>query len=119
MTRKGDFSKSVKKLVRERANWVCELPGCDASAIDVDHKKPLWQGGTNTLDNAQLLCKKHHAAKTAREAPERAKADRQSGRKGQYARRQRAKAEGRHKGIQSRGFDKRFKRKMNGEVVKA
>lgn len=106
MTRKGDFSTHVKKLVRERANWTCELPGCDRSAIDVDHKRPLWQGGTNALDNAQLLCKKHHDAKTAKEAPERAKCDRQSGRKGQYARRKRAKEEGRHKGIQGGGFKK-------------
>ena len=119
MTRKGDFSPHIKKLVRERANWTCELPGCDASAIDVDHIIPLWRGGTNTLDNAQLLCKKHHAAKTAKEAPERSKCDRQGGRKGQYARRKRAKEEGRHNGIQSRGFQRhpKLKRTIGGKVV--
>jgi 5-methylcytosine-specific restriction endonuclease McrA len=118
MTREGDFSQRIKQQARERANWTCELPGCDESAIEVDHKKPLWQGGDNSLGNAQVLCKKHHAAKTKREAPMRAKADRQAGRKGQYARRQKAKANGTYRPIQSRGFNKTYRKKMSGEVVK-
>ena len=116
MTRKGDFSQRIKQQARERANWTCELPGCDESAIEVDHIKPLWRGGDNSLQNAQVLCRKHHAAKTAKEAPERAKCERQAGRKGQYARRQKAKANGTYRPIQSRGFSKTHRKKMDGTV---
>ena len=31
-----DFSAHTKKLARERAGHVCQYPGCDASAHDVD-----------------------------------------------------------------------------------
>jgi len=40
---------------------------------EVDHKIPLADGGTDTIHNMQLLTKKQHAAKTAREARARAK----------------------------------------------
>lgn len=110
MTR-DNFSPHVKKLARARANYTCQLAGCESSAIDVDHIIPCWQGGKATLDNAQVLCAKHHKAKSAKEAVMRAKADRQGGRKGQYARRKRngPQLQSRNqwpKGrkIQSRGF---------------
>lgn len=106
MTRKGDFSEKTKFMARSRANWTCEMPECFETAFEVDHIKELWEGGTNTLDNCQILCRKHHAEKTARNDKRRAKRDRQAGRKGQFARRRKAKAEGRYKGIQSQGFKK-------------
>ncbi len=40
---------------------------------EVDHKKPLVDGGTDTVRNMQLLTEKQHAAKTKREAQARAK----------------------------------------------
>ena len=116
MTRKGDFSQRIKQQARERADWTCELPGCDESAIEVDHIKPLWRGGDNSLQNAQVLCRKHHAAKTKKEAPERAKCDRQGGRKGQYARRQKAKANGTYRPIPNRGFSTTHRRTMSGKI---
>lgn len=82
----------------------------------VDHVIPLWK--VRTLDqaalikyfgpdNLQLLCHICHATKTAREAGERAHFNAMA-RKAQ---------EPRKKGsIPSRGFDKRFRRKMNGKV---
>ena len=39
----------------------------------VDHIKPLEDGGSDTVRNLQLLKKKQHQTKTAREARERAK----------------------------------------------
>jgi hypothetical protein len=73
-------------------------------------------GGDNSLDNCQLLCRPCNAAKGVTEAQDAAKADRQGGRSGQYARRIRAKAEGRYKPIPSRGFDQRWRKKLNGTV---
>ncbi len=40
---------------------------------EVDHKKPLEDGGSDTVRNLQLLTEKQHAEKTAREARARAK----------------------------------------------
>ena len=40
---------------------------------EVDHKKPLEDGGADSVSNLQLLTKKQHAEKTAREARARAK----------------------------------------------
>ncbi len=40
---------------------------------EVDHKKPLADGGSDTVRNLQLLTVKQHADKTAREATARAK----------------------------------------------
>ena len=40
---------------------------------EIDHKKPLKDGGSDTVRNLQLLTEKQHAEKTAREARTRAK----------------------------------------------
>lgn len=40
---------------------------------EVDHKKPIEDGGPDSVANMQLLTKKQHEAKTAREARARAK----------------------------------------------
>jgi len=40
---------------------------------EVDHVKPLEDGGRDSVANMQLLTKKQHEAKTAREARARAK----------------------------------------------
>ena len=109
-----NFTPATKRKARERANHTCQHPECNESAHEVDHIKADWRGGEATLSNAQVLCAAHHKIKTAEEAADRAKADRQSGRKGQYARRER-----RGYGlIQGRGFQQgNFKRKVSGRVV--
>ncbi|WKK24972.1 HNH endonuclease signature motif containing protein [Streptomyces olivoreticuli] len=38
-----------------------------ASAVDVDHVRPLAMGGTDTDGNVQVLCRGCHALKTATE----------------------------------------------------
>ena len=40
---------------------------------EIDHKNPLVDGGSDTVRNMQLLTEKQHAAKTEREARDRAK----------------------------------------------
>jgi len=87
MKPRRDFPESVKKAVRERADYRCEYPECDNSAIEVDHIIPEALGGASTYDNAQLLCTACHARKTALNNKMVLKADKQAGRIGQYARR--------------------------------
>lgn len=112
--KRKDFSAHTKKLARERAGYVCEYPGCDASAHEVDHIVPQGLGGKSSLCNAQVLCGTHHKQKTAQDVKVMAKADRQGGRSGQFARRKKNGSQ-----IQSRGFDKTFKKKMSGRVVRS
>ncbi|WP_310011937.1 HNH endonuclease [Herbaspirillum frisingense] len=51
----------------------CLAEGKHRIAVQVDHKTPLWRGGSNDPSNLQGLCKDHHDEKTAREAAERAR----------------------------------------------
>jgi 5-methylcytosine-specific restriction endonuclease McrA len=41
--------------------------------VAVDHKTPLWMGGSDEDSNKELLCQPCHDAKTAREAAARAR----------------------------------------------
>lgn len=87
MKLRKDFAASVKLAVRHRANYICEYPGCDNSAVEVDHIVPEGLGGLSTYDNAQLLCTACHARKTKLDSKMMVKADKKGGRIGQYARR--------------------------------
>ena len=51
----------------------CQAEGVQTLAVVVDHRIPLWQGGSNEPSNLQGLCKAHHDAKTALEAGQRAR----------------------------------------------
>ena len=115
--RKG-FSKAVKAEILKRSFAMCEIEGCKSVGAEFDHIKPVALGGDNSLENCRLLCRFHNAELGHETATQSAKADRQGGRSGQYARRNRTKEEGRYHGIQGRGFDKRFRKKMDGKVVK-
>jgi len=46
----------------------CEREGITAPAEEVDHIRPLSDGGTNDWANLQPLCKSHHSKKTYRES---------------------------------------------------
>lgn len=101
MTRRPDhiprrkaFTKPVKTAVLQRSGGMCEALGCTNVGRDFDHIKPVAIGGDNSFDNCQLLCRPCNAGKGIQEARDAAKADRAGGRSGQYARRQRSKAEG-------------------------
>lgn len=58
----------VKRKVRERAGNRCEEVGCSNTEepLHIDHRYPRSKGGTNDIDNLQLLCRPHNLAKGAR-----------------------------------------------------
>lgn len=73
-----------------------------------DHMHPLWCDGKNN-ENFQLLCRACHASKTKGEATARSK----------MKRLERIRLDGRKpkaSKIESRGFSKRLRRRMNGTV---
>ena len=124
MTRRPDhiaqrtpFPKAVRVAVLHRSGGFCEHPDCDKVGTDFDHIKAVALGGESTLENCQLLCREHNAAKGVTEGRIAAKADRQAGRSGQRARRERAKAKGTYRGIQSQGFNTKYKKRFDGTVV--
>jgi 5-methylcytosine-specific restriction protein A len=69
-----------RKLQQRNALFLLENPLCTACdsegrvspAEEVDHRTPLWAGGSDEWHNLQGLCIDHHKAKTAREAGGRA-----------------------------------------------
>lgn len=48
-----------------RENPVCQANACERPANEVDHIIPKRQGGTDSWDNLQALCKPCHSRKTA------------------------------------------------------
>lgn len=121
MKKRKDFTAAVKKAVRERNLYMCEYPGCSTyPATEVDHVIPEALGGASTIDNAMLLCTACHRRKTALDVKLIAKADRQGGRSGQYARRKKRKGKGRSGSIPSRPMAgtkaSGFKKKLDGSV---
>jgi 5-methylcytosine-specific restriction protein A len=71
--RRAAPSTNAQQRVRRAINAVgyarCAL--CkrvhDATGIEVDHRLPLADGGTNTETNVQPLCKRCHVGKTSAE----------------------------------------------------
>jgi len=67
---------AIRQVVIKRAMSVCQhLPQggqaserCHLQGTEVDHIVNLAQGGSESLDNLQLLCAWHHKRKTALEA---------------------------------------------------
>ena len=112
----------VKIAVFERSDGRCQKGGCDRVGKEYDHITPQAMGGDNSAENVQLLCRKCHKAKTRGDAATVTKADRQGGRIGQYARREKAKANGKHKASRSRGFQNGrngpFKTPLGGKTVR-
>ena len=47
---------------------MCISCGCTGTEIEVDHISPLFVGGTDSLENLQVICKACHAEKTQLEA---------------------------------------------------
>ncbi|WP_374159096.1 HNH endonuclease [Mycobacterium sp. G7A2] len=57
------------RAAKLRANPICQWPGCRRPATEVDHIKPLAEGGREfDWENLQSLCHEHHLAKTAADA---------------------------------------------------
>ena len=123
MTKRREFSAKTKAAVRERSGGICEMEGCNNPAAEIDHIEECWEhedGGDNSLENAMHLCVECHKAKSSHSMGLKAWGNhfrpkiltisekRES---------KRAKASGKHKSIGGGGWDKRFKKKMNGKVV--
>ena len=111
MTR-TEFSRKQRAEMWLRAKGNCEECGArlKVGSGEYDHILPLSMGGETEVSNGQLVCGVCHKAKTAREAPRRAKADRV-----------RDKATGAWK-PSSRGFSTnrngKWKQRMDGTVVR-
>jgi len=55
---------SVKNYLLQKANYMCQYPGCTQSHfLQIDHKKSVSKGGTNHIQNLQVLCQAHNQFK--------------------------------------------------------
>jgi hypothetical protein len=79
-----------------------------------EHRTALFSGGTNELENRSLWLTECSILKTSRELPAMAKVRRIEGGKTQADRRAKAKAEGGYRKMGARGFDKSWRRKLDG-----
>lgn len=118
---------AIKRAVLARSGGMCEAQDCDRVGKEFEHRVPVALNGKNTEENIWLACKTCHRKKTSeQDLPRIAKANRQAGKTGQRARRERAKAAGTYSGIPSpkdgmgkkRGFSKTHKRRFDGSVVR-
>lgn len=99
-----EFSKATKLAAFERAKGHCESCGGKIlTRAEYDHRIPCALGGSNDLANCVCLCAKCHRVKTvSADVPAISKSVRI-----------REKRAGVRKG---RGFDKRWRKKMDGTV---
>ena len=90
----------------------CQADGCDnamyISEAELDHHVALIDGGKHELDNWRPVCSSCHRKKSAREHKANCKAKRLAA----------GGRERRGKPIQSRGFETKYRKKMNGTVEK-
>ncbi|MGX5913939.1 HNH endonuclease [Aliidiomarina sp. Khilg15.8] len=66
----GSNWEKLRRIVLERDEHLClscVAAGIYTQGTHVDHIKPKAQGGDDSMDNLQTLCKTCHEAKTARE----------------------------------------------------
>jgi hypothetical protein len=83
-----------------------------------EHLNSLFSGGKNELENRALWLSECSKPKTSAEAPGRAKVRRIEQGKTQADKRAQKKAEGRHRPIAGRGFDKGWTKRMDGTTVR-
>ena len=63
------LTEAMKRQVAASNGWVCALCSVTVqSTYQIDHIVPLWEGGRDHVENAQLLCCECHARKTQAEA---------------------------------------------------
>lgn len=73
--KRGSAGVKDRNRIRERDCGLCQSckqQGRVSLGAVVDHKQPLWAGGSDEDDNKWLLCHPCHDAKTAQEAGQRA-----------------------------------------------
>lgn len=122
MKRRKLTRKQKAEIVQDQ-NGQCKACGSklQVGEIEFDHREERRMAvdaedaaRREELSNFDALCSTCHLAKTAEWTAIHAKARRQAGETGQQARRRAGKTQK----IESRGFDKRFKRKLDGTVVR-
>ena len=121
MTRRN-FTPKTKALIRERSGGVCEvhlvprcmypaLPeACKRQGAEVDHITPAYVDGPPTVENGAFLCGLCHKLKTVTDNKEAKKSNRLQGRTQADRRAQRGPT------MQSRGFSKEYRKRMDGTV---
>ena len=56
-TKRRHFSAEFKRVVAYAQNWRCAACECLLPpSFEIDHKRPLWWGGSNGRDNLRALC---------------------------------------------------------------
>jgi 5-methylcytosine-specific restriction protein A len=76
--KRGSAGVRDRNRIRQRDCGLCQqcqAAGKVALGVQVDHKVPLWAGGSDEDDNKWLLCDPCHDAKTAQEAAMRARGE--------------------------------------------
>ena len=65
---KRNVKESMKKQVASEQNWRCKKCGMSLPGnYEIDHVKPMKNGGVNDRINLQALCRNCHGEKTQRE----------------------------------------------------
>jgi len=54
------ISPNMKIKIKERDEWRCIFPGCEADSLDVHHIIHLAKGGMSVPENLATLCPTHH-----------------------------------------------------------
>ena len=69
-TKRVRFEKTFRKDIFEKQQKCCQLckTKLTISTFEIDHIQALANGGSNEIDNLQILCKDCHLAKTKEEA---------------------------------------------------
>ena len=107
-TKRSMSSARRARIIERDSHKCCMCPNTDGPFI-VDHIIPLWISGNDEDDNLWTLCVACDKTKTANDIKAIAKSKRILG----------ITKTGPKKKIQSRPFDTRFKKKLNGNVVLA
>ncbi|MCQ1576680.1 HNH endonuclease [Streptomyces parvus] len=58
-------SASLRRSAMERAHYACEMCGRAVPHLDLTHRVPLAAGGSNDLDNLEVICTACNAARHA------------------------------------------------------
>ena len=64
VTERVGWLRLVKLAIRQQP--YCSIPGCTGTDLTGDHRLPVSKGGTSTLENVQVLCRRHNSAKRDR-----------------------------------------------------
>ena len=67
MTIRRVLDYKTKNLLKSLSNNTCAVCGKVTDHTEIDHIKPLWDGGTDEIENLQVLCYKCHQKKSAEE----------------------------------------------------